>query len=434
VQPIDAGAVTDVDERRPRDSIQLDPTLPGRLAGVDYSTEQVRARLVDVGCMVEGGDTLTVSPPTWRPDLRRPVDLVEEVVRLEGYDGLPTTVPRAPGGRGLTREQRQRRQVGRALAAAGWAEVLTYPFSSPDAGDALLLPAGDDRRPTVRVANPVSDEEPMLRASLLPGLLAALARNVGRGFPDVALYEVGPVFRWPADAPDMPRPPVAARPDDDVIEAMDRALPVQPLHAAVAVTGRWERDGWWGPGRPAGWEDVVEAARTIADAVGAPLTVAAADVSPWHPGRCAALLVNGEVVGHAGELHPRVTEALDLPARTCVLELAVAPVLAAAPEVTLAPTVSAYPPATVDVALVVDVSVPTAAVEAALREGAGPLLEGLRLFDVYTGEPIAAGKRSLAFSLRLRAPDRTLTVEESVAVRDAAVAEAGERCAAVLRT
>lgn len=434
VQPIDAGAVTDVDERRPRDSIQLDPTLPGRLAGVDYSAEQVRARLVDVGCTVEDGDTLTVLPPSWRPDLRRPVDLVEEVVRLEGYEGLPSTVPRAPGGRGLTHEQRQRRQVGRALAAAGWAEVLTYPFSSPDAGDALLLPAGDERRPTVRVANPVSDEEPMLRASLLPGLLAALARNVGRGFPDVALYEVGPVFRWPADTPDMPRPPVAARPGDDVIEAMDRALPVQPLHAAVVVTGRWERDGWWGPGRPAGWEDVVEAARTIAAAVGAPLTVAAADVTPWHPGRCAALLVNGEVVGHAGELHPRVIEALDLPARTCALELAVAPVLAAAPEVTLAPTVSAYPPATVDVALVVDVSVPTAAVETALREGAGPLLEGLRLFDVYTGEPIAAGKRSLAFSLRLRAPDRTLTVEEAVAVRDAAVAEAGERCGAVLRT
>ena len=433
VQTIDVGGVTDVDERRPRPSIQLDPALPGRLAGVDYSPEQVRGRLVDVGCAVDGDDPLTVSPPSWRPDLRRPVDLVEEVVRLEGYDGLPVTVPRAPGGRGLTHEQRQRRQIGRALAAGGWAEVLTYPFSSPDAGDALLLPAGDDRRPSVRVANPVSDEEPMLRASLLPGLLAALARNVGRGFPDVGLFEVGPVFRWPADVPPMPRPPVAERPSDDVIEAMDRALPVQPLHAAVAVTGRWERAGWWGPGRAAGWQDVIEAARTIAGSVGAPLTVTAADLTPWHPGRCAALVVDGEVVGHAGELHPRVVEALDLPAGTCALELAVAPVLAAAPEVRLAPTVSAYPPATVDVALVVDAAVPAAAVEAALREGAGPLLEELRLFDVYTGDPVPAGKRSLAYSLRLRAADRTLTVEESVAVRDAAVAVAAERFGAELR-
>jgi phenylalanyl-tRNA synthetase beta chain len=432
-QPIETREVTDVDERRPRETITLDPSLPGRLAGIDYPLDTVRARLADVGCAVEGDGPWTVTPPSWRPDLRRPVDLVEEVVRLEGYDALPITVPRAPGGRGLTGAQRQRRHIWRALAAAGWAEVLTYPFSPADAGDALLLPADDPRRPSVRVANPVSDEEPMLRASLLPGLLGALGRNVGRGFPDVALYEIGPVFRWPAETTSMPRPPVAERPAADEITAMDRALPVQPLHAAVAVSGRWERDGWWGPGRAAGWQDVVHAARTVADAVGASITMAAADTAPWHPGRCAALLVDGEVVGHAGELHPRVVEALDLPARTCALEIAIAPVLAAAPEVTLAPTISGYPPATVDVALVVDADVPAAAVEAALRAGAGALLEEIRLFDVYTGDPIPAGKRSLAFSLRLRAPDRTLTVEESVGVRDAAVAVAATRCGAVLR-
>ena len=433
-QQVEAVAVTDVDERRPRETITIDPSLPGRLAGVDYPVERVRRRLADVGCTVEGDSPMTVSPPSWRPDLRRPVDLVEEVVRLEGYDQLPTTVPRAPGGRGLTRDQRQRRQIGRALADAGWSEVLTYPFSAPDAGDALLLPADDERRPTVRLANPVSDEEPMLRASLLPGLLAALGRNVGRGFPDVALFELGPVFRWTAEPKGMPRPPVAVRPDETTVQGMDHALPVQPLHAAVAVTGRWERDGWWGPGRAAGWQDVIQAARTIADSVGVTLTVAAADAAPWHPGRCAALMVGGALVGHAGELHPRVVEALDLPARTCALELAVAPVLAAAPDITLAPTVSAYPPATVDVALVVDASVPAADVEAALRAGAGALLEELRLFDVYTGEPIPAGKRSLAFSLRLRAADRTLTADEAVAVRDMAVAAAADRVGAVLRS
>ena len=432
-QPIEAGAATDVDKRRERATIQLDPTLPGRLAGVDYSRETVVGRLADIGCTLDGTDQLTVTPPSWRPDLRRSVDLVEEVVRLEGYDGLPSTVPRAPGGRGLTREQRQRRQLGRALAAAGWAEVLTYPFTAPDSGEALLLPAGDERRPSVRMSNPVSDEEPMLRASLLPGLLAALARNVGRGFPDVALFELGPVFRWPSGALPMPRPPVAVRPDDEVVAAMDQALPDQPLHVAVAVTGRWERPGWWGPGRIAGWQDAVEAARTVAGAVGTELTVTAGEAAPWHPGRCAALLVGEQLVGHAGELHPRVIEALDLPPRTCALELAIAPVLAGAPEITVAPTVSAYPPATVDVALVVDAEVPVSLVEAALRDGAGSLLEELRLFDIYTGAPIPAGKRSLAFSLRLRAPDRTLTAEESVAVRDAAVAVAAQRCGAELR-
>ena len=428
-----SGAVTDVDKREPREVIRLDPRLPGRLAGVGYSAETVQARLVDVGCTVDAGtQPFAVSPPSWRPDLRRPVDLVEEVVRLEGYDALPTTLPRAPAGRGLTRPQRQRRHVGRALAAAGYAEVLTYPFVGTGIADSLMLAADDERRPTVRVANPVSEEEPLMRASLLPGLLTALARNVGRGFPDVALFELGPVFRW-ADPAQMPRPGVAVRPDDAVLATMDGALPAQPLHVAVALSGRWERPGWWGAGRAGQWSDAVEAARTIAHSVDVSVDVVAADVAPWHPGRCAAVVVDDAVVGYAGELHPRVIEALGLPARSCALELALEPVLAAAPEVVPAPVVSAYPPATLDVALVVDVDVPVAAVADALRAGAGPLLEDLRLFDVYVGDQVGTGKRSLAFSLRLRATDRTLTVEEAVASRDAAVNVAAARCGATLR-
>ena len=435
-----SGSVTDVDKRTARDVIRLDPLLPGRLAGVPYSTEQVRDRLRDVGCDVDAGETFVVTPPSWRPDLRQPVDLVEEVVRLEGYDGLPTTVPRAPAGRGLTRAQRQRRQVGRALAAAGYAEVLSYPFVAPTVGDDLMLPPADERRPTVRVSNPVSEEEPFLRASLLPGLLAALARNVGRGFPDVAVYEIGAVFRWGADAEAgkrmderMPRPPAAERPADDVLAAMDRALPEQPVHVAVALAGRRENAGWWGPGRSAGWADAVEAARWLAHSVNANVEVVAAAIAPWHPGRCAAIVVNDAVVGHAGELHPRVVETMGLPPRCCVMELALEPILAAAPDVVAAPQVSVYPPANVDVALVVDANVPAAAVADALRAGAGPLLEELRLFDVYTGEQVGSGRRSLAFSMRLRAPDRTLTVEEAVAIRDAAVAIAADRYGAVLR-
>ena len=434
VTPVTVGAVTDVDVRGERPVIRLDPGLPGRLAGVGYTAEQVHGRLTDVGCEVsEDGDVLAVRAPSWRPDLRLPVDLVEEVVRLEGYAGLPSTVPRAPAGSGLTRKQRQRRAVGRALAAAGYAEVLAYPFVAPASGDDLLLPAEDERRPSVRVANPVSDEEPMLRASLLPGLLAALVRNVGRGFPDVALFEVGPVFRWRHDAPAMPRPPVAVRPPDDVLHTIDRALPAQPLHVAVAASGLAEQAGWWGDGRTAGWQDAVGAARMLAAAVGAELTVEAADIAPWHPGRCAALSVDGVVVGHAGELHPRVIEALDLPPRTCAMELVLDPVLDAAPELAIAPIVSAYPPATIDVALIVDTSVSAAALTDVLHNAAGPLLEDLRLFDVYGGSPIPAGKRSLAFSLRLRAPDRTLTAEEAVAVRDSVVAAAAERFGAELR-
>jgi phenylalanyl-tRNA synthetase beta chain len=431
-----AAAITDVDLRRPRPVITLDPSLPGRLAGVPYAEATVRARLHDVGCAVdsEPGDPLQVTPPSWRPDLRVPVDLVEEVVRLEGYARLPSTVPAAPAGRGLTRQQRQRRQVGRALSAAGFVEVLAYPFVAGSTAEALMLDPADPRRPSVRLANPVSAEEPFLRSTLLPGLLVALGRNVGRGFADTALFETGSVFRAAPPGAVMPHPPAGRRPADGALAAMEAALPAQPLHVAVALAGHWERPGWWGPGRLAGWADAVEAARTSAGALGVALEVAAAEQAPWHPGRCARLSVAGTIVGHAGELHPRVVEAFDLPARSCAMELELAPLLAAAPEIVPAPIVSAYPPATLDVALVVPIEVPAATVETALRDGAGPLLESLRLFDLYTGDPVPPGHRSLAYNLRLRAPDRTLTADEAIAIRDSAVAAAASRCGAVLRT
>ncbi|TBL33606.1 phenylalanine--tRNA ligase subunit beta, partial [Verrucosispora sp. SN26_14.1] len=195
-----------------------------------------------------------------------------------------------------------------------------------------------------------------------------------------------------------------------------------------------EPAGWWGAGRAAGWADAVEAGRAVLAAAGVPqdsIEVRAAEYAPWHPGRCAALLVDGTVVGHAGELHPTVLATLELPRRTSAMELD----LDALPEapVALAPTVSGFPPALIDVALVVDESVPAEAVRQALTEGAGTLLESVRLFDVYASEQVGAGRKSLAYKLTFRAPDRTLTVEEAVAARDAAVARAAERYHATLR-
>src|SRR3954447_19202489 len=273
--------VTDVDKRPPRQVIVLDPALPGRLAGVPYTDEVVRRRLTDVGCSVAGAAPLDVTPPSWRPDLRRGVDLVEEVIRLEGYDALPSTVPSAPAGSGLTRSQRQRRAVGRAMAAAGYAEVLTYPFVSLEGGGAQWLDESDERRPSVRLANPVSDEEPYLRAMLLPGLLATLARNIARGQTDVALFEIGIVFRGAPAAGAMPELVAGRRPTADELARLDTALPTQPTHLAVALAGEREPGGWWGPARRAGWADAVEAARLAARAVDVVLDVEAADVAPW---------------------------------------------------------------------------------------------------------------------------------------------------------
>ncbi|MCW2667414.1 MAG: Phenylalanyl-tRNA synthetase beta chain, partial [Frankiales bacterium] len=189
-------------------------------------------------------------------------------------------------------------------------------------------------------------------------------------------------------------------------------------------------------GAPASWDAAVDAVLAVGRALSLQLTVRQAASGPFHPGRCAEVVLDGQRVGLAGELHPRVVAALELPVRTCAgeVDLDVLVAAAAARGPVPAPSVSHYPPATVDVALVVPVSVPAADVEAALRDGAGELLEALRLFDVYTGPQVGEGARSLAYGLRLRAPDRTLTDVEVLGARDAAIAEAGRRTGAVLRS
>jgi phenylalanyl-tRNA synthetase beta chain len=426
------GGLVDVDTRGPRPVISFDPLLPGRLVGVPYSARQVVELLDTVGCAITAeGDRLAVTPPSWRPDLALPADLVEEVVRLAGYDEVPSVLPKAPPGGGLTEEQRRRRTIGRALADSGYVEAPAYPFVGTAALDALGLPADDPRRDALVLRNPLSEEEPMMRTTLLPGLLATLGRNLARGTRDVALFELGAVFLG-GERGTAPVPGVDRRPDDETLAALYAAVPGQPTHVAVALAGHREPRGWWGPGRPAGWADAIEAARTVAAAAGVELTVRAGEQAPWHPGRCAELRVGDRVVGHAGELHPRVCAALDLPPRTAVMELDVD---ALPPrQVATGPRISTFPPVLIDLALVVAADVPAADVETALRAGAGALVEDLRLFDVYTGAPVPEGHRSLAYALTLRAPDRTLTSEEATAVRDAAVAAAAERTGARLRS
>ena len=309
--------------------------------------------------------------------------------------------------------------------------MLPFPFVGPAAWDAHGLPADDVRRRTVRVANPLDADRPALATTLLPGLLETLVRNRARGFPDLMLHTLEQVVLPHRNPVPMPDPDVTRRPTDSEIARIKAALPAQPLHVAVVLAGDRELRGWWGVGRPASWADAIEVGRIIGSAAGAELRVTPAALAPWHPGRCAALRVGDWVVGHAGELHPKVVEALDLPPRTCAVEidLDAIPLRDDRP----APVVSSYPPVTVDVALVVPADVPAAELAEALAIGGGDLLEDVRLFDVYTGEQVGEGNRSLAFTLRFRAPDRTLTSEEANRARDAAVAVAADRFAAALR-
>jgi phenylalanyl-tRNA synthetase beta chain len=426
-----AGAdVLDLNYPAARPMISMAADKPTKLIGVDYSVDQIANVLTEIGCDVAAyDDRVDVIPPSWRPDLLQPADLVEEVVRIDGFERVPSLLPIAPPGNGLTPAQRRRRTVSRALAEQGYIEVVTNPFVSQSMMDALSLTG-----PAVRLRNPLSEEEPFMRTSLLPGLLTALKRNIGRGQRDLALYELGLVFLPSASAAAPPVLRVGQPPSAQEWEAANAAMPRQPGMVAAVLTGEFERSGWWGPGRAASYADAIQAARDVLSAASVPtadVTVAQAVAAPYHPGRCASIIVAGTPVGLAGELHPAVCAALDLPRGTCAMELELDAV--ALPGVTPPPHLSNYPPALIDVALVLADDIPAADVESALAEGAGELLESVRLFDVYAGKGIEEGKRSLAYSLTFRAPGRTLKVEEAVAARDSAVAVAATRFGAVLR-
>ncbi|WP_328917024.1 MULTISPECIES: phenylalanine--tRNA ligase subunit beta [unclassified Streptomyces] len=425
--------VTEIISPFPPRTVAMPANHPDRVAGTEYGRETVVRRLQQIGCDVYGSDELIVTVPSWRPDLAFPNDLAEEVIRLEGYENLPSTLPRLPSGRGLTDSQLLRRRVGRALAGAGYVEAPSYPFLGAEVFDQLGLDADDARRRTVTLANPLYDTEPDLRTTLLPGLLGTLRRNVGRGSHDLALFETGLVFQPSGDAVVPPRLPVDRRPTEAELAELQAALPDQPRRVGVVLAGAREQAGWWGKGYPATWADAIEAARVVAGEAGVELTVRQDQHAPFHPGRCAALLAGEQVVGHAGELHPRVTKALGLPERTCAMEVDLDLIEAAGGKRIAGPRVSTFPVATQDVALIVDASVPAGDVEAALREGAGELLESVRLFDIFAGEQIGEGRKSLAYALRFRAPDRTLTAEEATAAREAAVAAATTATGATLR-
>jgi phenylalanyl-tRNA synthetase beta chain len=432
--------VTDVDQRATTQPFEFDVSLPSRYVGLSYPRDEVLATLAAIGCQVaettgQHSDTVSVLPPSWRPDLTDGPELVEEVARVRGYEQIPSVLPQPKAsGRGLTHGQRVRRIVSNTLAHQGLTEVLSYPFVAPALWDRLGYAAEDERRRAVRLANPLSDEQPLMRTSVLDTLLDILRRNVARGSRDVAVYEVGLVTRAPEHADAAPVPGIERRPDDATLAAILRAVPDQPRHAAYAAAGDAEPAGPWGPARSFDAADAVAWALTLGRAVGVELAVAAADRAPWHPGRCAVIsLPDGTVVGHAGELHPKVVAALDLPERTVAGELDVDVLVSATGAPVQAQPLATYPVAHTDVALVVAESTPAAAVEAALREGAGGSLEALVLFDVYRGDQVGADRKSLAYRLTFRAPDRTLTTDEVSALRDQAVGAARTRTGAVQR-
>ncbi len=419
----------------PRKPIEAAASLAAQISGIPIDLDMAVSALQTVGCDVAvQGENVAATPPPWRNDLTDPYDLVEEVIRIVGYDKVPSVVPAAPAGRGLSRAQRLRRRVSRAVAAAGYAEVWSYPFVSADDLSRLGVFGDDSRRTAVRIANPLSDEQPLLRTTLLPGLLRTLAMNVGRAQSDVALFEMGSVFLPEPDGPGQaPELGVDRRPTVEELKQLAATLPRQPLHLGAVLSGLRTPASWWGDERSSCWADAVELCRELGRGLGVPVEVVAGQRAPWHPGRCALIAVSEAVIGAAGELHPRVCTAFGVPARTSAVEIDLTVLLSHAVDIVPTPSLSAYPIGKEDVALVVNSDIPAADVAAALQAGAGDLLESLRLFDVYDGEQVASGKKSLAFSLRFRALDHTLSDAEIKAARDGAVQAAADQVGASLR-
>ncbi len=440
------GPITEIDRTQAPAPIEFALDAASRLTGVDYPREQVVGLLREIGCQVndDGGATVQVSAPSWRPDLTGSAELVEEIARLDGYDNIPVQLPVAPAGTGLTFAQRARRDIVRTVAEQGLTQVLSYPFVG-DIYDRLELPADDERRQAVRIANPLADDAPLLRTSVLDSLIDVAVRNVSRGIGDVALYEVGNVTTSAGVVP-APIPGVAQRPSQAEIEALAAGTPRQRLHLGAILCGQHGYYGVLQHVRNWDWADAVELVRDIASLLGVKLHVANAERAPWHPGRCAEIRIVvptknptrpqiGEVIGYAGELHPRIVKKLGLPERACAVELDLDALIerSSSQPVVKAQPVSTYPAAKEDFAFVVDEATPSQAVAAAIIIAGGKLLDDVRLFDVYRGPQLGPGRKSLAFSVRLRASDHTLSASETEAARARIIKQVGKYTGAKLR-
>jgi phenylalanyl-tRNA synthetase beta chain len=375
-----SGAV-DVGKEPERRQVSVRPSRASQLIGIELAASEVREALGRLRLQAteeEEGQQVVVEVPGYRVDLEREVDLIEEVARITGYEKVPSTLPGVRQAGGLDREQRLRRRVADLLSGSGLLELRSLSLA-PES-DAELSP---DAR-AIRVANPVSEEDATLRASLIPGLLRAARRNVSMGRASLRLFEAGRTFSL-------------AEPD-----------PVEEERVAILLTGP-AAEGWPGEPRPQGFLDAKGHLEHLLDGLGVDWHVGDPVGRPWHPGRSFEVLVGGESVGHAGEIHPAVTESFDLPAVASGFELRLAPLLAAAGDLVAFREPSRFPPLRRDVAFLVDREAPAGSIQTALTQSAGDLLERVVLFDVFEGEPLPEGKKSLAFSLDIRAVDRTLT-------------------------
>jgi phenylalanyl-tRNA synthetase beta chain len=422
------GTGADFTAESARTEIRFPLNFSSELVGVAYSQDQVLNVLKEIGCEVKlSGHEALVTPPSWRPDITHKTDLAEEVARLIGYDEIPSRLPVAPPGRGLTRRQQFRRRALSALTGAGFAEVLNYPFLSSEQN--LLFSSGQ----SVVLENPMQAEFPELRKSLLPGLLQAAARNLSRGNLNLAMIEEGSVF-LPTSGKAVTALPIGnKRPSSELLGQLNASIPAQPRLLSGVLVGDWISAGVGQASMQVGFAQAIDSAALIAQAAGLAIELEQAEIQGYHPGRGAHVRIGGKTVGSVGELHPDIAAKLYLPRRVALFEINLDETFALAPEVLQAAELRVMPAATQDLSLVVDSDIPAASVLKTLERGAGELLESIQLVDDYRGQGLTEGKKSLTFALVFRSSDKTLTQAEASQARDSAVALANATFGAELR-
>jgi len=414
-------------------SCAISPADISALIGTTYSPVEISKALTAIGCKItKSGKKWKVTSPSWRRDLIHVSDFAEEVARYFGYERIPSRLPSVKipksGRTGLTPLQIRRRSLSLALAFKGFTEVHNYPFVSQAQMD--LFGFTGDRAKTFKVANPISDQSPLLRTHLSPGLLETAARNFARGAKSVALFETGLIFRDIKKIEKSQNLSTAKRPSATQIKDLYASVPFQSLHLGGVIAGEAELSGWWGKGRSADWQDAVAITTELLEEITESFTITPVELAPWHPGRCAEFQVDGKPIAHAGEIHPRISAALGLPERTIFFAIVLDAVPIRKP-VSSRPVIP-MPAAIQDISMFVAETVSASKVEAALKAGAGELLESVALFDRFQ----KAGEKqvSLAFTLTFRAPDRTLTADEVSALRARAGAQAAKECGAQIRS
>jgi phenylalanyl-tRNA synthetase beta chain len=420
-----SGAVRDAAVPR---TLRLREARVERLLGAPIPRGEQAALLERLGFgVVEAADGLDVTVPHWRRgDVTREVDLVEEVARLWGLEKLPVTLPSRRGATGrLTAEQRLRRRAEDALVGAGLHEVLGWSFAAPDLADRLALAPDDPRRRGVALRNPMSEDQSVMRTTLLGSLLDVLRRNRARGAADARLWEYGAVYVQRTAGGNGAR-------GNGRVPGLDR-LPEEPQHLAALLSGRTRPATWREPEPPVA--DFFAAKAVLAallDALRVPWTVEPAREPFLHPGRAARVLAGGRPAGWLGELHPAVAAEWDVE-QASGFELDFGVLAGAAVRVPDYEDLISFPAVRQDLAVVVADDVPAATVLDVVRDAGGPLLRHAEVFDVYRGAQVGEGRASLAVRLEFRAGDRTLTDEEAAERRERIVAALAERLGGELR-